>query len=143
MVVYGLYQGEIDCSDKVGMALEMVYPQIDSMQAAYEKRVENSELGADEIRKARNEEIWGLAHNEGLKIPAIKKYLDEKYGGNVSTSTLYHCKGWLERKLDVPSFIVQEEIANLQSLAEMPKEEKVANLQSEKIVAEKVAKWQF
>lgn len=152
MIIYGLYQGEIDCSDKVGMALEMVYPQIDSMQNAYEKKIENSELGAEEVRKARNIEVWELAHNQGLKVPAIKKILDAKYGDNISPSTLYHCKGWEERKVDVPSFMGDslnegEEIANLQkvlqSQEELPKVNEIANLQSQETQAENFAKWQF
>ena len=57
IVIYGLYRGEIDCSDKVGMALEMVYPQIDGMQDAYDKILENAELGAEEVRKARDIEV--------------------------------------------------------------------------------------
>jgi hypothetical protein len=152
IIVYGLYKGEIDCSDKVGMALEMVYPQIDDMQGAYNKILENAKLGADEVRKARDEEVWDLAHNKGLKIPEIKRALDEKYGGNISQSTLYHCKGWEQRKLDHPSFLDEssnknEEIAilqkDLQNQAELPKVDETANLQKEENLAENFAKWQF
>lgn len=147
MIIYGLYRGEIDCSDKVGMALEMVYPQIDGMQSEYDKILNNSELGAEEVKKARDIEVWDLAHNKGLKIPAIKKILDEKSGGNVSPSTLYHCQGWIQRSVDQPDFIKSSEIANLQkdlqSQAELPKVDEIANLQSQEIEAEKIAKWQF
>lgn len=152
IVIYGLYRGEIDCSDKVGMALEMVYPQIDGMQDAYDKILENAELGAEEVRKARDIEVWELAHNKGLKIPAIKKILDEKNGGNVSSSTLYHCQGWLQRGVDCPDFMEDisnknNEIANLQknlqSQEKLPKVNEIANLQSQENVAEKFAKWQF
>ena len=148
MIVYGLYRGEIDCSDKVGMALEMVYPQIEGMQAEYDKILENSELGADEVRKARNIEVWDLAHNKGLNVPAIKKILDEKNGGNVSQYTLYHCQGWRQRKMDHPDFMEEvpnknEEIANWQKKAELPKIDEIANSQKEENVAENFAKWQF
>ena len=152
MIVYGLYQGEIDCSDKVGMALEMVYPQIDSMQGAYEKKLEESEMGADEVRKARDIEVWELAHNQGLKVPAIKKALDEKNGGNISPSTIYHCQGWKQRGIDHPDFLggnfnKEDKIANLQkdlqSQAELPKQDEIANLQSGNSLAENFANWQF
>ena len=148
MIIYGLYRGEIDCSDKVGMALEMVYPQIDGMQEEYDKILENSDLGADAVRKVRDTEVWELAHNQGLKVPAIKKILDEKNGGNISPWTLYHCQGWRQRQNDCPDFMKDvpdknEEIANLPSEAKLPKIEKTANLQKEESLAENFAKWQF
>lgn len=150
LMVYGLYGDIIDTKNKaVAMALKMVYPQIDKMGAAYDKRVAASQIGGDVRAKLDSGRIWGLAHNEGLSGAQIKKILEDELGFKISDSTLYHNKGWIERKNDSPDFC---QLADLEKSSAKTNE----NCQKE-ILAEngnfqncqmeeegkKVAKWQF
>lgn len=150
LMIYGLYGDTIETKNKaVKMALNMVYPQIDKMGAAYDKRVAASQMGADVRAKLDAGRIWGLAHNEGLSGAKIKKILESELGFEISDSTLYHNKGWLERKNDHPDFC---QLADLEKISaknnENCQKEELAEVEISKNFQKaeqekKVANWQF
>ena len=150
LMIYGLYGDMIETSNKaVKMALNMVYPQIDKMGAAYDKKVAASQIGADVRAKLDSGRIWGLAHNEGLSGAQIKKILEDELGFKISDSTLYHNKGWIERKNDSPDFCQKEILEkNVAKTNENCQKEILAesgnfqNCQMEK-EEKNIAKWQF
>ena len=150
LMIYGLYGDMIETSNKaVKMALNMVYPQIDKMGAAYDKKVAASQIGGDVRAKLDSGRIWGLAHNEGLSGTKIKEILESELGFEISNSTLYHNRGWIERKNDNPDFCQKEILEkNVAKTNENCQKENLAesgnfqNCQMEK-EEKNIAKWQF
>lgn len=151
LVMYGLYQIEIECDDiMVDSMATMIYPQIDEMQEKYGAMQQKNEEKGD-FYTQRDIWIWELAHNEGLKMAAIKERYDEKYGGFTPIDTLYKTQGWKQRMKEHPSFMEgnenkKEEISKLPNeIANVPKlenEEVFANLPNGNSVEDGIPIWQ-
>ena len=118
IVMYGLYGQEVELKNKaVKMALKLIYPQMNKMEDAYQRKIEGGKASKKAF-KVEPEVVWQLAQTERT-VPRIIEKLEEMGYGEVNAKTLYSNKGWLNR--------------NNPDFAAMPaKEEKVPDQSAEK-----------
>ena len=91
LLQYGLYEEEIQSEDAiVNVVLNFVKPQIDSMQAAYERKVARGET-VGRPAKIDAKTVYLMA-NDGMKAKEIAEALGQK------EKSIYSNQGWVNRK---------------------------------------------
>jgi len=109
IVMYGLYGQEVELKNKaVKMALKLIYPQMNKMEDAYQRKIEGGKASKKAF-KVEPEVVWQLAQTERT-VPRIIAKLEEMGYGEVNAKTLYSNKGWLNRNNpDFAAMPVKEE----------------------------------
>lgn len=89
---YGLYRNKYNSNDlAVNIALTSIYDEIERMQQAYDKKVENSKI-AGRPKQTNDVEIYKLANQGKTAMEIAAELKMEHY------KTVYNSDGWKNRK---------------------------------------------
>lgn len=95
ILVYGLTGEDISPKDPVAkMAYDFIKPQIEQIQKKFKIDQTRGKAGG-RPKQISDEQIWDLAHNQGMKGAEIA----EKLG--IPKTTVYSSEGWRQRKEDL------------------------------------------